>query len=49
MPLPLVLRKMISPVEVKLVLSAFSEETKLKALMMVNRRRSRRLLPVLGD
>jgi hypothetical protein len=26
MPLPLVLRKLISPVEVKLVLSAFSEE-----------------------
>ena len=28
MPLPLVLRKLIAPVEVKLVLSAFSEETR---------------------
>jgi hypothetical protein len=28
MPLPLVLRKLISPLEVKLVLSAFSEETR---------------------
>jgi hypothetical protein len=28
MPLPLVIRKLVSPVEVKLVLSAFSEETR---------------------
>ena len=28
MPLPLVLRKLVSPVEVRLILSAFSEETR---------------------